>query len=159
MASCRRTQASPARIELRNRVARSPQRVALQLAEHYGKQVNQGAYQPALALVARARLTELTGDATQLKMVREIVAPYLSGEKPSFGKRVYGSHYSGHLVFGELARATGEKGYASLELNVEGKGGHSSQPPESTSIGILARAITRLEDQQLVGVSGQMGNG
>ena len=105
---------SPARIELRNRVARSPQRVALQLAENYGKQLKQVAYQPALALVARARLTELTGDATQLKMVREIVEPYLSGEKPSFGKRVYGSHYSGHLIFGELARTTGHEGYSKL---------------------------------------------
>lgn len=105
---------SPARLELRNRIARSPQRVALQLAAHYGKQLKQVAYQPALALVARARLTELTGDPTQMKMVREIVAPYLAGEKPTFGKRVYGSHYSGHLIFGELARTTGDKGYIKL---------------------------------------------
>ncbi len=38
-----------------------------------------------------------------------------------------------------------EKGYVSFRLSVEGEGGHSSAPPESTNIGILARAITRLE--------------
>ncbi len=40
---------------------------------------------------------------------------------------------------------TAEKGYLTLELSVEGAGGHSSTPPESSSIGILARALTRLE--------------
>lgn len=43
----------------------------------------------------------------------------------------------------------GEKGYVSLELIVEGKGGHSSQPPKETNIGILARAIDRLETHQM----------
>lgn len=43
----------------------------------------------------------------------------------------------------------GEKGYASLELVVEGPGGHSSSPPAETNIGILARAITRLEKHQM----------
>ena len=39
-----------------------------------------------------------------------------------------------------------EKGYVSLELIATAEGGHSSTPPSSTAIGILARAITRLED-------------
>lgn len=39
----------------------------------------------------------------------------------------------------------GEKGYVTLELTVEGKGGHSSNPPSNTSIGILAQAVTKLE--------------
>jgi len=38
-----------------------------------------------------------------------------------------------------------EKGYLTLELKVRGEGGHSSNPPPSTSIGILASAITRIE--------------
>jgi len=41
--------------------------------------------------------------------------------------------------------ATGEKGYLTLELNVECEPGHSSIPPRQTAIGILSRAITRLE--------------
>jgi carboxypeptidase PM20D1 len=38
-----------------------------------------------------------------------------------------------------------EKGYLSLELAVESTGGHSSIPPGETAIGILSRAIVRLE--------------
>lgn len=41
-----------------------------------------------------------------------------------------------------------QKGYISLELAMHGVGGHSSQPPEESNIGILARAITRLEKAQ-----------
>ncbi len=39
----------------------------------------------------------------------------------------------------------GEKGYASVELTVEAKGGHSSMPPPHTAVGILSAAIERLE--------------
>ena len=39
-----------------------------------------------------------------------------------------------------------EKGYASVELTVDAEGGHSSTPPPHTAIGVLSRAITRLED-------------
>ncbi|MGY5453330.1 M20 family peptidase [Agarivorans sp. MS3-6] len=38
-----------------------------------------------------------------------------------------------------------EKGYLTLELKVEGPGGHSAMPPEESNIGILANAITKLE--------------
>ncbi len=105
---------SPARVELRNRVARSPLRVARQLEKRYGHDLNLVAYQPALSLVARARLDELTGERGHLADVLKIVEPYASGEKPSFGKRVYGSHVAGHLVFGELARATEDKRFVAL---------------------------------------------
>lgn len=40
----------------------------------------------------------------------------------------------------------GEKGYFDAELTVHVPGGHSSIPPKHTSIGILAEAITVLED-------------
>ena len=40
-----------------------------------------------------------------------------------------------------------EKGFVSLELLVRSEGGHSSMPPRETAISILARAITRLEEQ------------
>ncbi|MFC1662219.1 M20/M25/M40 family metallo-hydrolase, partial [Gemmatimonadota bacterium] len=39
-----------------------------------------------------------------------------------------------------------EKGYMSVELLVEVEGGHSSTPPRETAVGILARAIRRLEE-------------
>jgi carboxypeptidase PM20D1 len=40
---------------------------------------------------------------------------------------------------------TAEKGYLSLELLTTGEPGHSSRPPEQTAIGVLARALDRLQ--------------
>jgi carboxypeptidase PM20D1 len=40
-----------------------------------------------------------------------------------------------------------EKGYLSLELKVEDGGGHSALPPKQTTIGILSRAIDRLQSR------------
>lgn len=42
-----------------------------------------------------------------------------------------------------------EKGFTSIKLTVEGTGGHSSMPPAQTSIGILSRALARLEEVQM----------
>ena len=42
-----------------------------------------------------------------------------------------------------------EKGIASLQLQVDSPGGHSSRPPVKTAIGVLSRAMARLEDQQM----------
>jgi len=44
--------------------------------------------------------------------------------------------------------ATAEKGYMSVELSVETKGGHASAPSMDNSIGILATAIHNLERRQ-----------
>jgi len=41
-----------------------------------------------------------------------------------------------------------QKGFLSLELSVNGEGGHSSQPPKQSNIGILAAAVTKLEMAQ-----------
>jgi carboxypeptidase PM20D1 len=38
-----------------------------------------------------------------------------------------------------------EKGYLSLQLTTESAGGHSSAPPADTAIGVLSRALQRLE--------------
>lgn len=48
-----------------------------------------------------------------------------------------------HLPVGLIGIS--EKGHASFELRVEGRAGHSSMPPRHTAIGVLARAITRVE--------------
>ncbi|HJU89015.1 MAG TPA: M20 family peptidase [Gemmatimonadaceae bacterium] len=42
-----------------------------------------------------------------------------------------------------------EKGYLNVELSVRAEGGHSSMPPNNTAAGILARAITRVENNPL----------
>ena len=39
-----------------------------------------------------------------------------------------------------------EKGYVNLVLTVNAPGGHSSQPPEQTAVGILSRAIVAVEN-------------
>jgi carboxypeptidase PM20D1 len=39
-----------------------------------------------------------------------------------------------------------EKGYVSVELTVDGAGGHSSIPPRQTAVGQLSAAINRLEE-------------
>ena len=42
-----------------------------------------------------------------------------------------------------------EKGFATVELSVEGAGGHSSLPPRHSTVGILSAAIARLEANQM----------
>jgi carboxypeptidase PM20D1 len=42
-----------------------------------------------------------------------------------------------------------EKGYLTVELSVEAEPGHSSTPPRHTAIGILSRAMVRLESHPL----------
>jgi carboxypeptidase PM20D1 len=41
--------------------------------------------------------------------------------------------------------AVAEKGFVSLKLEVKGEGGHSSTPPRESVVGILARAVAKLE--------------
>ena len=41
-----------------------------------------------------------------------------------------------------------QKGFVSLELAINAEGGHSSQPPSESNIGIMAEAVTKLEDAQ-----------
>ena len=105
---------SPARREMQRRLKRTPLEVATQLSGHYGHDLNSVAYIPALALIGRMRLGELTNDESHLADVQKIVAPYFKDDKPTLGKRVGGSNLSGHLVFGELARATGKPRYVEL---------------------------------------------
>ena len=107
---------SPARKELLRRRARTPIQVATELSEVYGHNLSSVAYIPALALIGRCRLGELTGDESHLADVKKICEPYFSGKKPTMGKRVGGSNLSGHLVFGELAARTNTRRYVELAL-------------------------------------------
>jgi carboxypeptidase PM20D1 len=42
-----------------------------------------------------------------------------------------------------------EKGWLNLELTAASAGGHSSAPPPHSAVGVLSRAITRLEENQM----------
>jgi carboxypeptidase PM20D1 len=56
------------------------------------------------------------------------------------------SDFAGQGNHGPVAViCVGEKGHLNVELSVEGPAGHSSVPGPSTTIGTLARAITKLE--------------
>lgn len=62
-----------------------------------------------------------------------------------------GSIYDGIIpgVKGYVAAiGISEKGYLSLKFTAHATGGHSSAPPKETAIGILARAINRLENNR-----------
>jgi rhamnogalacturonyl hydrolase YesR len=97
---------SAARLEMQRRLRRSPRDVARILAAHYGHKLPDVVYIPAVALIGRIRLGEVAA-------VERIVAPYLEG-KPALPPKVTGSHFSGHLVFAELARVTRDARYAPL---------------------------------------------
>jgi hypothetical protein len=86
---------------------RTPRQVAEQLAAVYGQKLDQVAYIPALPLVAKLRLSELTGEARHAEQVEGIVGPFLRGEKSPVPKP--GSEQAGHLIFAALAsRAEGK---------------------------------------------------
>ena len=105
---------SPARQELKRRLNRSPLQIASQLAEHYGHELSQVMYIPAVALIGRLRLGQLTQNNQHLLDVERIVEPYLTGAQPSLPDPPTGSHLSGHLVFSELARLTGKQKYLEI---------------------------------------------
>ncbi len=53
---------------------------------------------------------------------------------------------------------TSEKGYLSLQLVVDGPGGHSSVPPPESNIGVLAEAIRKIEKHPMPAhMNGPMG--
>ena len=97
---------SPAHEEIARRLARSPLEVAHQLAIPYGHELNQAVYISAMAVIGRLRLGE-TAD------VERIVEPFYSGQKNSLEKPT-SSHFSGHLVFAELAERTKKPRYVEL---------------------------------------------
>ncbi|MBI1348923.1 hypothetical protein GC163_21840 [bacterium] len=88
------------------RLMRTPRQVAEQLAAVYGHKFDQVAYIPALPLVAKLSLSDLTGEPKYASEVTQIVAPFLRGERSPVPKS--GSEQAGHLIFVALAdRAEG----------------------------------------------------
>lgn len=105
----------PAAREQQQRLARSPLKTAEALAKVYGHELKSVEYIPAMALVGRLELGELTKDESHRREVEEIVGPYSRGEKPT--TPTSGSGLSGHLIFSELAkRSEGEKRARYIEL-------------------------------------------
>ena len=110
-----RGKASAARRELQRRLQRSPLAIAKELSAHYGYDLKNVVYIPAVALIGRLRLGRLTEDSRQSDEVEKIVRPYFRGDTPTAPKS--GSGLSGHLVFCELAeRSVGAVRQRYIEL-------------------------------------------
>lgn len=110
----RRSVRSTAREELSRRRNRSPLLVAQELSRKYGQRLDEVAYIPALSLVGRLRLGDLTGDESHRRDVERIARPYYAGEKPTLPVRSNGSQQAGHLIFGELASLAKDPRYIEL---------------------------------------------
>lgn len=123
---------SPARQEWRRRVARSPVAVASELGEFYGRRMDPVVYIPALAVVGRVRLGELTSDATALADAEQIGAPYRDGLKESMPANGNGSTISGHLLFSELARRTGNAHWTALAKKAADYGFEADGRPKAS---------------------------
>lgn len=123
---------SAAAREFQRRVNRSAIEVAEELAKVYGHKLDPVVYIPALAIVGRMRLGELKGDDSALRDAERICAPYRSGEKESMPANGNGSTISGHLVFSELARRTGDSAWTALARKAADHGfDNQGQPRES----------------------------
>ena len=101
---------SEARRELERRRARSPRDLALELTEHYGREFDRPWYIEALALRAQLALG-------RVELVRTLAEPYVSGEIDSL-ERPSALAMAGHLIFGDLARATGDPRYVEMVVKV-----------------------------------------
>lgn len=97
---------SAARRELERRLARTPRQLAEQLAMHYGRDFERPWYIEAIALNARLKLGDLDD-------VRRLAEPYASAAKDTL-ERPSSLAVAGHIVFTELARATGDPRYTAL---------------------------------------------
>ena len=93
---------SQARLQLQARSKRKPIETARILAATYGNNPAPQ-YIPALALVGRLRLAEITGTASHQAHVASLLQPYANGQKNPLSKGLSGNNLAGHLAIAELA--------------------------------------------------------
>jgi len=107
---------SPAHAELDRRAARSAREIAGQLLEVYGRKLDGIHYIPAVALIGRLRqeIIDRGPGAEPSAAVLEATAAYRDGGRATIDPKAGSSAFPGHLVFGELALATGDRRYAEL---------------------------------------------
>lgn len=97
---------STARQELTQRLQRSPQQVAEQLAQFYGHEFSAPVYVPGMSLIGRMRLGEI-------EAVKSLIQTFLAGAPIEVNNP---SVMAGQLVFAEYAERTGDS--AALEIAV-----------------------------------------
>lgn len=97
----------------------------------FGSDEERGGAQGAVAIV-----TLLKQRGVHAQLVLDEGGAYTNGLMPG--------------VAGDLAMVgIAEKGYVSVHLSVQAAGGHSSQPPPQSAIGVLSQALARLEARQM----------
>ena len=109
----------------------------------------QNGYQPERTLLFAFGHDEELGGRNGAKKIAELLKE--RGIKPEFSLDEGMAINEGIIpgIEGPVALiGIAEKGYLSLELSVTTKGGHSSTPPDKTSIGILSAAIQRIEQHR-----------
>ena len=94
---------SPAHREIDRRRARAALELAQELARYYGRDFRQPIYIDAIALIGQLRLGHLA-------QVRALAEPYVNGSRDSLA-HPSSLVFAGHLIFGELARRTGDPRY------------------------------------------------
>ncbi|HTX24038.1 MAG TPA: glycoside hydrolase family 88 protein [Steroidobacteraceae bacterium] len=94
---------SEAHREIERRIARTPLQLATELAGDYGHDFDAPIYINAIALDAQLRLGHL-------REVERLVQPYVDGARDSLA-RPNSLVFAGHIIFGELARRTGDPRY------------------------------------------------
>ena len=117
--------------QLIQRRRRRPVEIAEELSRVYGHKLPSVAYIPALALIGRMRLGELTGSQQHINDVKRIVSPYADGSRSALGDAPSGSTLSGHLVFGDLAERTADDRYTALARAAADLGFDNDGAPKS----------------------------
>ena len=124
------------------------------------EQLLQQDYQPKRTIYLAIGHDEEVGGENGARKLAETIAE--NGQRPAMVVDEGGAITVGAIPDFEQPLALvgiAEKGYLSVEISAEGLGGHSSVPPDETSIGSVARAIRRLRDNplpaRLDGVTGQ----
>ena len=123
---------SAARQELQQRRQRTAAEILESLSSSYGKNLSSVVYIPAVALMARVRQAEFEQRPEILEDVERIVAVYADLGEGTLPEKPSSSHLSGHLVFADLARATGEQKYVKLVQNAAGLGFDDNGEPKAS---------------------------
>ena len=110
---------SPARNVLAERRRRSPLEVARILGAAYGDKLDPVIYTQGVGVSGRLRLAQLDSQSEHLIIeVKDLVEPYVSGDKPAFEDNAGGASLAGIVWAEELFEITGDKRYADLILSV-----------------------------------------
>jgi unsaturated rhamnogalacturonyl hydrolase len=94
------------RLDMEERMGRTPRQVLEQLGQVYGRDLKEVAYIPAFAVMGQLALGNR-------ELVDRLVAPYLDGRRDSLDKAT-GSHGSGHLLFAALGKTERVKAAAAI---------------------------------------------